>query len=99
MHLALNYKSKPYIGIVLIPEKDELWIANGKEVWCEKRNGTKLNPNLSNLIIPEKHELVASNYGSPQGRKRGIAGDYVIPIKTHNETNAVQKRVSSFRIG
>ena len=27
MHLALNYKRKPYIGVVLIPEKDELWIS------------------------------------------------------------------------
>ena len=26
MHLALNYKKKPYLGIVLIPEKEELWI-------------------------------------------------------------------------
>ena len=30
MHLALNYKNKPYLGIVLIPEKDELWISDGK---------------------------------------------------------------------
>ena len=37
MHLALNYKGKPYIGIVLIPEKDELWIADGEKVWCEKK--------------------------------------------------------------
>ena len=37
MHLALNYKNKPYIGIVLIPEKDELWISNGEKVWCEKK--------------------------------------------------------------
>jgi len=29
MHLALNYKNKPYIGVVLIPEKEELWITNG----------------------------------------------------------------------
>ena len=40
MHLALNYKQKPYLGIVLIPEKDELWIANGESVWCERRDGT-----------------------------------------------------------
>ena len=38
MHLALNYKNKPFLGVVLIPEKDELWIADGREVWCEKRN-------------------------------------------------------------
>ena len=24
MHLALNYKQKPYIGVVLIPDKDEI---------------------------------------------------------------------------
>ena len=48
MHLALNYKQKPYLGIVLIPEKDELWISNGIKVWCEKRDKTHLDPNLSN---------------------------------------------------
>jgi len=39
MHLALNYKNKPYIGVVLIPEKDELWISHGSKVWCENKNG------------------------------------------------------------
>ena len=47
MHLALSYKQKPCIGIVLIPEKDELWIADGEKVWCEKRDGSKIRPNLS----------------------------------------------------
>ena len=47
MHLALNYKQKPYIGIVLIPEKEELWIADGDDVWCEKRDGSTIRPNLS----------------------------------------------------
>ena len=46
MHLALNYKNKPFLGVVLIPEKDELWIADGREVWCEKRNRSKLKPNF-----------------------------------------------------
>ena len=32
MHLSLNYRQKPHLGIVLIPEKDELWISNGEEV-------------------------------------------------------------------
>jgi len=47
MHLGLNYKQKPYLGVVLIPEKDELWICDGRDVWGEKRNGTKIYPNLS----------------------------------------------------
>ena len=47
MHLALNYKNRPFLGIVLIPERDELWIANGETLWCEKRDGSKIKPFLS----------------------------------------------------
>ena len=47
MHLSLNYKQKPHIGIVLIPEKDELWIANGEKVWCERKDRYQTIPNLS----------------------------------------------------
>ncbi len=45
MHLALNYKNKPYLGIVLVPEKNELWFSNGAEIWCEdrKRNHKRIN--------------------------------------------------------
>ena len=47
MHLALNYKNKPYLGVVLIPEKEELWISNGEKAWCEKKDGSKASPHLS----------------------------------------------------
>ena len=47
MHIALNFKKKPIIGVVLIPEKDELWFAYGERVWCEKRDGSIIKPNLS----------------------------------------------------
>ncbi len=47
MHLALNFKQKPYLGTVLIPEKDELWISNGEKVWCERRNNYFSNPRPS----------------------------------------------------
>ena len=60
MHLALNYKGKPYIGIVLIPEKDELWIADGDKVWGEKRDGSIIKPNLSKNIILQEMTLVTS---------------------------------------
>ena len=40
MHLALNYRDRPYLGIVLIPEKNELWFSNGMKSWCEKRDGS-----------------------------------------------------------
>ncbi len=57
LHLALNYKNKPFIGIVLIPEKDQLWISNVENVWGEKRDGSliKLNPpnnkNLKDMVL------------------------------------------------
>ena len=45
MHFALNHEKKPLIGVVLIPEKDELWISNGKNVWCERRDHSKQSLN------------------------------------------------------
>ncbi len=57
MHLALNYNNRPYIGIVLIPEKNELWISDGEKVWCERRNESKTKPvfvknkNLQEMVI------------------------------------------------
>ena len=46
MHLGLNYKQKPYLGVVLIPEKDELWISNGEKVWCERKGNHLVFPTL-----------------------------------------------------
>ena len=60
MHLALNYKQKPFIGIVLIPEKDELWISNGKELWCEKRNGGILKQSISEKNSLQEMTIVSS---------------------------------------
>ena len=60
MHLALSYKNKPYLGIVLIPEKNELWIADGEKTWCEKRDGSKFKPNLSNKKNLQEMTLVTS---------------------------------------
>ena len=60
MHLALNYKKRPYLGIVLIPEKDELWISNGEKVWCEKRNGKRKMPNKNKFKSLQEMVLVTS---------------------------------------
>ena len=60
MHLALNYKKKPYIGVVLIPEKDELWIAHAEKIWCEKRDGSIRKPNLSEKNILQEMTIVTS---------------------------------------
>ena len=57
MHLALNYRNKPFLGVVLIPSKNELWLSDGEKVWVEKRNGYKekkiinINKNLKEMTL------------------------------------------------
>ncbi len=46
MHLALNYKQKPVLGVVLIPEKNELWISFCERMWCETREGIVRKVNM-----------------------------------------------------
>ncbi len=65
MHLALNFRKKPYIGFVLIPDKNQLWITDGKKTWCEKRDGTKYKTNLFNNKNLQEMTLVTSkNHGN-----------------------------------
>ena len=60
MHLALNYKKRPHIGIVLIPEKNELWITDGKKTWCEKKDGSIRQVNLQNYKTLRDMTIVTS---------------------------------------
>tara|TARA_Y100000589_G_scaffold252795_1_gene241433 strand:+ start:98 stop:1000 length:903 start_codon:yes stop_codon:yes gene_type:complete len=55
-HLALNYKKTPYLGFVLIPYKDELWISANEMVWCENKIGNLKKPNLSSKS--NLHEMI-----------------------------------------
>jgi len=65
MHLALNFKKKPYIGFVLIPDKNQLWISNGKKTWCEKRDGSKCLPTLlSGKSLQEMTLVTSKNHGN-----------------------------------
>ena len=47
MHLALNLNKNHILEFVLIPDKNQLWITDGKKTWCEKRDGSKYEPILS----------------------------------------------------
>ena len=60
MHLALNYKKRPYLGFVLIPEKGELWISDSQKVWVQKRDGSKIEPKLPKSKILQEQILVTS---------------------------------------
>ncbi len=70
MHLALNYKKKPCIGIVLIPEKDQLWISDGEKTWCENKKGLELKFNLSkNKNLQEMILVTSKNHNNESLRK------------------------------
>ena len=60
MHLALNYRRRPCLGIVLIPEKNELWFAVGSKLWCEKRDGTILSSPIPTSKNLEQMTIVTS---------------------------------------
>ena len=65
MHLALNFKHKPYIGFVLIPDKNQLWISDGKKTWCEKRDGSKYESKLlKNKNLQEMTLVTSKNHGN-----------------------------------
>ena len=70
MHLALNFKQKPYIGFVLIPDKDQLWITDGEKTWCEKRDGTYFEPSLlTNKNLQEMNLVTSKNHGNETLKK------------------------------
>ena len=66
MHLALTYKKKPILGVVLIPEKNELWISNGEKLWCEKKDGSlnKNNMSKNNNILNEMILVTSKNHNN-----------------------------------
>ena len=58
VHLALVRGNRPVLGVVLLPEADELWIGLvGDGAWCEDREGTRLpvrfsqREELSDLLL------------------------------------------------
>ena len=61
VHLALVQNQMPILGVVLIPELEELWLGVvGIDAWCEDRNGSRKSFGFSNRIALEDLILVAS---------------------------------------
>ncbi len=54
MHLALNFRNKPLLGVVLIPSRSELWISNGSQVWCEGRDGERKNKDIKDKYLTKR---------------------------------------------
>jgi DNA (cytosine-5)-methyltransferase 1 len=82
LKIILHKKTKP--GSILkywIMENVPNSLNHVKDIYKATELG--LDAALPDLHIPMKHILIASDYGSPQGRKRAIAGDYILPKITH----------------
>ena len=63
MHLALNYEKKPRIGLVLIPDRGELWISDSKHTWCEKKDGLIRKASLQkNKLLREMTIVTSKNH-------------------------------------
>ena len=75
MHLALNYRQKPIIGVVLIPERDELWISYDNTIRCEKSNGS-----LREIFIPREKNLEEMTFVSSKNHRNNTLEDLVKKI-------------------
>ena len=61
VHIALAYKNNPKIGVVLIPEREELWFGiMGSGSWYENRDGNKQNISFSERLEISELILVSS---------------------------------------
>ncbi len=61
VHLALVREHRPVLGIVLVPEREELWLGVlENDAWCEDRNGIKKSFCFSNRSALNQLILVAS---------------------------------------
>lgn len=67
VHLALVHNGRPVLGIVLLPEPEQLWIGQlfgdpdlSAEAWCEDRAGRRSAPRLSDREVSSELVLVAS---------------------------------------
>jgi len=73
VHLALVRNGSPCLGVVLLPEREELWFGlvpdqgKGGEAWQEDRQGRRQPPRLSEREHCEELVLVASrNHRDPR---------------------------------
>ena len=49
----------------MIPDKNQLWISDGKKTWCEKRDGSKYEPILlKNRNLHDMTLVTSKNHGN-----------------------------------
>ena len=93
IHLALLHKGRPRLGLVMLPEREELWFGLNGHCWREDRQGRLLPAQLSgrrrceDLILvasrnhrDERLEVLIANLGLASSRSVGSVGCKVAAI-------------------
>ena len=73
VHLALVHHQRPVLGVVLLPELEELWFGLGSQAWRENRAGQKSPARLSVRRDPAELVLVASRNHRDQRLEQLVA--------------------------
>jgi len=73
VHLALVHRQRPVLGVVLLPELEELWFGLGTQAWRENRAGQKSPARLSTRRDPAELVLVASRNHRDQHLEQLVA--------------------------
>lgn len=106
VHLALVRGRSPVLGLIVLPEKEELWFgllptspaesgASGL-AWCEEAGGTSSAPRLSSRVEPGELVLVASR-NHRDGRLERLLG--ALPIGPSKAMGSVGGKVATILRG
>ena len=65
MHLSLNFKNKPVLGVVLIPERNELWISYLSKTYCYGDDISEVKLDLkSNKKLNQMRLITSKNHNN-----------------------------------
>jgi 3'(2'), 5'-bisphosphate nucleotidase len=103
VHLALTQRGAPVLGVVLLPEMEELWIglldaecASGGRAWCENRSGERRLPRLRTGQRLEELVLVASRNHRDDRLEQLLAA---LPIAERRSMGSVGGKVATILRG
>jgi 3'(2'), 5'-bisphosphate nucleotidase len=102
VHLALVRRQRPVLGVVLLPEAEELWLGfltgsgHGGEAWCEGRDGARRPVRFSNRASAPELVLVASRNHRDQRLEQLLAA---LPLAERRCMGSVGGKVATILRG
>ncbi len=97
VHLALIKQNRPVLGVVLIPELDELWFGLiGYGAWCENRKRERMNVSFSDRNRLSLQYVVTSKSHRNQRLEKLISS---LPVQEKNSFGSVGCKIASILRG